>query len=225
MLKSGLALILLGIAQFLIPAPAGIDTWLCRWSGISWIAAGLAYVVGFSSIFGKRSTGNLQALHAILMAPYLVVTWILWFLQTRLSREPVCNEVAPGVWVGARCSPKSLPPNLALVVDMTCEIPEDPAIVRRYPYRCVSTLDTAVPNPTAFREIVELVTVQDGPVYIHCALGHGRSATVAVAVLIARKHAATIDEAIAVVKAVRPGIKVNALQRQALETWVSSSLS
>jgi protein-tyrosine phosphatase len=56
----------------------------------------------------------------------------------------------------------------------------------------------------------------EGPVYVHCALGHGRSATVVVAYLVATGRAATVQEGLASLRSKRPGVSLLAPQLDVL---------
>ena len=57
-------------------------------------------------------------------------------------------------------------------------------------------------------------------VLVHCAHGHGRSATVLAAVLIAEGQARGVDDAEGLLKAQRPRVRLNARQRAALKQWL-----
>lgn len=65
-------------------------------------------------------------------------------------------------------------------------------------------------------ELVRKVARWQGGVYIHCASGHGRSATVAAAVLMVRGLAADAKAAENLMKRVRPGIRLSLGQRRLL---------
>ena len=82
-------------------------------------------------------------------------------------------------------------------------------------------LEAAAPNLRAFDKRIRTLAHSSGPVYVHCALGHGRSALVVAAVLIARGLASNADEAQARVKAARPGLGLNKAQRAFLSKWHS----
>jgi protein-tyrosine phosphatase len=62
--------------------------------------------------------------------------------------------------------------------------------------------------------MVERVAAVDCPVYVHCAHGYGRAAMLAAAVLIARGHAANLDEAERLLKRARPKIHLARRQRR-----------
>lgn len=55
--------------------------------------------------------------------------------------------------------------------------------------------------------------------FVHCAHGHGRSATVLGAVLIALGEAGTVDEAVKLMQKSRPRVRLNNRQRAALSAW------
>lgn len=61
----------------------------------------------------------------------------------------------------------------------------------------------AAPSPAAIQQGVEWVQrelAEGRSVYIHCAHGHGRSATVLAAVLIATGQSATAEQAVALMR-------------------------
>jgi protein-tyrosine phosphatase len=58
--------------------------------------------------------------------------------------------------------------------------------------------------------------VDPTPVYVHCAVGHGRSATFVAAYLLASGAADSPQQAIAFLKARRPGVHINSAQQAAL---------
>ena len=59
------------------------------------------------------------------------------------------------------------------------------------------------------------------PVLVHCAHGHGRSATLLAAILIATGTAGGGEEALAQLKAARPRVRLNRRQSAALRAWAA----
>jgi protein-tyrosine phosphatase len=57
-------------------------------------------------------------------------------------------------------------------------------------------------------------------VLVHCAHGHGRSATVLCAILISSGEAQDAGDAEALLKAARPRVRLNRRQRAMLEKWM-----
>jgi len=215
-MRYAVLLSLLGAAQVALGFQVGRWAPLFWWSGGSWILVGCAYGFLGPGVFGKRSDGRLTCWSTTLLFPFLAMTWILWHLQRLASREKQCVEVSPGLWLGRRCLSHELPPGIQLVADLTCEFSEPRGIVQRCRYLCLPTLDGAAPQEDRFRELVQTIAEFERPVYVHCALGHGRSATVVAAVLLARGICNTADEAELAVKEVRPGIEINQAQRSLL---------
>ena len=143
------------------------------WSGIAWIAVGIAYYARWPWLFGKRPDGSMALLPRILLFPYLAANWGMWHIRRLRSTEHPSDEVFDGVWVGRRCSMPKLPPN-ALVVDMTAEFVVPRGILTGHRYVCVPTLDATAPDHAAFDALVRDLATDDGPLYIHCAIGHGQ---------------------------------------------------
>lgn len=209
---SGAAVAAAGVALLPRYPLAGV---LSLWFGAAFAAVGAAYFRRTPGVFGKTGDGRLSPLRAALLFPYLVLSTLFWEVKVRLRREPVFHEIAPNLFLGRRPRGASeLPPGTALVVDLTAEFAAAPGIVtaaRRY--RCLPTLDhDAPPNRTAFDALVREVAGYDAPVYVHCAIGRGRSALFVAAVLRARGCAADNDAAWEQVRAARPVVGLSGVQ-------------
>jgi protein-tyrosine phosphatase len=194
--------------------------WLLLWPALSFLLVAAAYAGLGPGVCGKRPDGGLACWAVLLLFPYLLLSWAVWHLQRLLSREAACNEVVPGLWVGRRPLAHELPPGTDLVVDLTAEFPEPRAVVVGRSYVCLPTLDALAPPVGPMRKLVQQVAAWPGTVYIHCAVGHGRSALVAAAVLLARGLAAGPKEAQQLVRKARPGVSLNRPQRRLLELLV-----
>jgi protein-tyrosine phosphatase len=190
--------------------------WLLLWPAFDglWLSAG--YTGLGPRVCGKRPDGRLAWWAVVLLLPYLGLTWLVWHLNRAVSRERPCHEVAPALWVGRRPFAHELPPDVSLVVDLTAEFIAHPEVLRGRTYVCLPTLDLSAPEEKAFQHLVSRVTDWQGTVYVHCAAGHGRSAAVAAAVLIARGLAGSVEEAENVMRKVRPGIRLAPAQRSLL---------
>jgi protein-tyrosine phosphatase len=62
-----------------------------------------------------------------------------------------------------------------------------------------------------------------GPVYVHCALGHGRTATVVLAYLLATGQVATLREGLARLRTLRPGVGLHRQQAELVRRWESGN--
>jgi len=211
-MKNALTLLFISIGQIILAALYPHAAWLLAWSGLGFCAVAVAYAFQKPRVFGKRLNGTLAWGPCVLLLPYLLLTWLLWYCQMRFSREAVCNEVAPGLWLGRRASLKELPPGITLVVDLTSEFGEPHGLRTGRAYICLPTLDNAAPDLEAFGNVVRQAADWEGGAYIHCALGHGRSALVAAAILMAHGLASSPEAAFARVRQARPGVNLNRSQ-------------
>lgn len=204
-MKYSFLLIVLGVAQLVLAWDNVLAGWLLCWSGISFLAAGLGYGWMGPRVFGKKANGHMAWPHVALLFPFLLFTWGLWHVQRLLAHEAGSHEIAPGLWLGRRPFPADLPPNTALIVDLTAEFPAGRGVTQNRAYLCLPTLDTGVPKLQDLQEVVKQAAQCQGNVYVHCALGHGRSAMIVMAILLAKGLANDVNSAEAIVKAARPG--------------------
>lgn len=188
---------------------------LLLWPALSLSLVSAAYLTRRPALLGKRPSGTLAPWALLLLGPFFLLTWATWHTARLLGREACTHEVAPGVWVGRRPFAHELPEGTQAIVDLTAEFPAAPAVRRHSGYLCVPTLDGTPPDAAALRKLLDELRGKD-KVYLHCASGHGRSATVAAALLIARGIAAGVDEAEAQLRQRRPGIRLNAAQKRLL---------
>jgi len=217
-MRFGILLTLLAICFFLLAL--GAASWwgaaLAGWVTLGAAAPALAYFFDRPGALGKRTDGRLSAAHVIVLLPFFLVTWGAWQLK-RLFGEPTYNAVADALYVGRRpTSERELPAGTSLVVDLTAEFAEVAAVRGRGPagYCCIRALDgRAPPEDEATRAAVRAIAAHEGPIYIHCAVGHGRSAALAAAVLVIRGLAPSVVEAERRMKRVRR-VGLNATQRR-----------
>jgi protein-tyrosine phosphatase len=208
-LGSGLAYLALGSW---LGGPGALMSWL----GLSLFLIGVAYVMGSARLMGKRSDGSFPVLALVVHAPFLISAWLALELRRRRGEAP-WNEVAPGIFVGRMSPLRELPPGVRWVIDLTCEL-VPPRGVRGPTYRCLPTLDGTAPPDETFWPLVKEVAQLDAPVFIHCAAGHGRSATFAAAVMVQRGLAADVDAAEAMMKRQRPRVALGAAQRALVQS-------
>ncbi len=218
-IRNAPALLLIGVAQIALGFLYHSVAWLLGWSGASFIAVGLAYVWQKPGIFGKRPDGTLTPWRVVLLWPYLLFTWVAWYLGSRLSREAPGHLIAPGLWLGRRAYGRELPADISLIVDMTAELSEPASVKQGRTYVGLPTLDGSVPDRAKLRTLVETIRTWQGGVYVHCALGRGRSALVMAAVLLAKGVAPDFAGASQVLKKGRPSVWMNAVQRAYMDRW------
>lgn len=185
------------------------------WPVLILVLIGAAYAAPGAAVFGKRAAGSLPPWTWVLLLPYLAFTWGIWKLKRKVSKEPFYNEVAPGLWVGRRVLGEELPEGVQVIADVTCESAEPSTALRVCEYRSLPTLNYSVPQRAPFEALVADLAGREG-VYIHCAQGHGRSATLAAGVLLRKGLAQTWEDAVGMVVAARPKVHLEPCQEQFL---------
>ncbi|QIZ69587.1 dual specificity protein phosphatase family protein [Oxynema aestuarii] len=193
--------------------------WLFLWPAVSfWLVAAAYAGLGYR-VFGKQDNGRLAIWALMLMLPYLLVRWGIWHLEHRILKEDCYNEVAPGIFLGRRAFARELPQDINLIVDLTAEFPVLKEVIEGKSYVCLPTLDASVPSEAEFQKLVEQLVDWEGNIYLHCAIGHGRSATVAGALLIARGLADNAREAEEMLKTARPWVNLSQSQKGLLQQF------
>ena len=208
---------LIGIILGSFARGGGVSAPLFVWLGLCFVIMGWAYALGEPRIFGKRADGSLAFFRVFLLLPYVAVVGLVWHAQRAFSREPLYHLVDRGLYLGAWPRVGDCPKDVDLVVDLTAELPRDAQ--GSFEYWLVPTLDGCSPTIEKLTELAERLAKHEGAVYLHCAAGHGRSATVAAAVMVLRGSQPTVEDAIAHLRTTRPGVRVNAVQRAVLDAW------
>jgi protein-tyrosine phosphatase len=213
------------LAAVLLIDAASVGRWAWRlaWPAVSFLVVSLAYAGAGPGLLGKRSDGTIAGWAVVLLLPFFALTWALWHLQRRLSRAEPAHQVVPGLWVGRRPLPWELPGAVTLVVDLTGEFRELAGVRAGRTYICLPTLDGMTPDPADLRRAVDAVANWEGPVYIHCAVGHGRTGLFAAAVLVARGLAPDVPAAVRMLRGVRANIRLNPAQRRCVEALVATT--
>ncbi|WP_437966577.1 dual specificity protein phosphatase family protein [Sorangium sp. So ce260] len=214
-MRYGILFIALSASIAALAVVAGGAALVLLWAALSFFLVGAAYLSRRPALLGKQPDGTLASWALVLLGPYFLLAWAIWRAERLLRRADCANEVAPGLWVGRRPFAHELPAGVRLVVDLTAELPAAPAIRRHPGYVCVPVLDGTGPELAALRELLRRLRDEDG-VYVHCASGHGRSATLATALLLDRGPAARVEEVEAQLRQRRPGIRLSAAQRELL---------
>src|ERR1041384_511535 len=203
------------IAAAFIALAIWTRVWILLWPAVVLVAVAIVYLAQAPGAFGKRPGGTLAWWAWLAWAPIFGYMRLLHELARSLTDEPVANEVAPGVWVGRRPRRHELPPGIAIVVDLCAELAAAPGVATGRGYLSIPTLDATSPTPDQIAGAVDTMLAAGGPVFVHCAFGHGRSATVAAALLI-RRGDATLEDVEGKLRARRPRIGLNPHQRRAL---------
>jgi hypothetical protein len=182
-----------------------------------------AYARNRPGIWGKDSRGRLHPLSLILFAPLHLINQVNYQFMRLGPQRVAVAEVVPGLFLGRRLarSESQLPGRLrfASVLDLTSEFPEPGFVSQGRNYLCVPVLDRTAPTHPQLRQALDYLrnALPAGPVYVHCAFGLSRSATVVAAHLLATGAESTLESALERVAAVRPGVFFTSDQRRRLQ--------
>lgn len=224
--KFGFVFILLGGALAWLGFDASSILWkiICFSCALASASLGTAYVLNWPGLLGKKRTGALLASSYLLFWPYHLLSYAS-LAMFRLMRVVPFQELVPGLFLGGRLlsweQRKSAPLANASVLDLTSEFCEVGFFRMKHPYLCIPLLDGTAPNKDELRAGVDFITEQlrARPVYIHCAMGHGRGATFAIAWLVASGRMRNIEEALSYVRSKRPGVKIREGQMRAIREF------
>lgn len=200
------------------------------WTAIGFLILAAAYAGAGPRVFGKRDTGRHAVLCRLLLAPYFVLNAVVWRFHRAVSREPAFAEVTPNLFFGRRLTNAEAHSAAAqsrwhAVLDLAPEFAEAPSLRALPGYRSLPVLDATAPTPDQLRSATDWLTaaVAAGPTYVHCALGHGRTGCVVVAYLLAIGAVSSVAEGVRLLRARRPGVRLNRTQRAAVAALTSAA--
>ncbi|MHC4876997.1 MAG: phosphatase domain-containing protein [Planctomycetota bacterium] len=220
-MKYGLAFSLVAATLSYYAVRDGSWAFLLLWPALSSALVAVAYFVRLPAIFGKRRDGSMRPVNVALLLPYLLYLWGIWHIIRLISRESAVDFLEPDVFVGRRLLPHELAIHPKVIVDLTCEFPEPSAIRAAVKYISFPVLDASTPDTEAILNFAQTLSSQEHPIFIHCAQGHGRTALIASALLLARGLAKDTEDALSQVQAVRPLAQLNGLQSDVLRQTAS----
>ena len=209
----GVLFLVIGVAYLAMGWKLGVAGAPVAWMGLACVYVAGAYLVNRPALLGKRADGARHRA-AVLLWPYLGSVWVAWWLR-RWVAETCWHEIAPGLFLGRRPRLNELPASTAMIVDLAAELP--PSTRAGVAYRGLPTLDGGAPDDATFVALVREISAFTGGVYIHCAAGRGRSATVLAAVLIDKGLATGLEDAVAVMRQQRKRVHLTGVQRQLIQ--------
>lgn len=191
-----------------------------------WPAAALGIVAaayyGVGPGIYRKSVGALPLSTQFVLAPVLLGQHVSLAYYRRQCRP--WDEVCPGVLIGRKLSDgeagEALHQGVTAVLDLTAEFSEAAPFLAAN-YRHLPILDLTAPTPDQLREAAEFISVEAGrgKVYVHCKIGYSRSAAAVGAYLLSSGQAASAEEAVELLRKVRPSIVVRPEVLEALRSF------
>jgi protein-tyrosine phosphatase len=202
-------------------AGGGIALLLC-WPALSLLLVAFNYAWAGANGF-QKSAGRHSLAVRLLFAPYLLGARLnarLWTL-----RNPRSDSIAEGVWLGRLPDADAMQSGgFSALLDLTAELPAP-----RGPWRYANLpwLDMVTPTQQQLIEAAERIETLrgGGQMLVACALGYSRSAAAVATWLRLYGGASTMANAVAQVRARRPGVVLGPALLAALddaETWIAS---
>ena len=225
-MKFGVYFCISALACLLIAADIP-DLWgkaLFGYLGFSMGLLSAAYFADRPGWMFKRPDGRIRLVGYLLFLPYQFFNHLAWRMVVALSREPPYHEIVPGLFLGRRLHRgeahrfESL--GMAAVLDLTCEFAE-PSFLTQVDSPCLPILDATAPRLDQLEQGIDWLADRhtQGPVYVHCAAGHGRSATFVAGYLLKSQAAQDAADAVAEVAQRRPRIRLVPAQLRVLEAY------
>ncbi|MEO7317743.1 MAG: phosphatase PAP2/dual specificity phosphatase family protein [Chthoniobacteraceae bacterium] len=193
-------------------------TFIFVWPAFAFGVGAFGYAGLGGDIYRKRG-GRLTWPTKLLFGPLLFLQRLSWIYYRGKSAR--WNEVTPQVWIGALPTPEiareAIAAGVTAVLDLTVEFSgAEPFLKTRY---CnLQVLDLTAPNGSQLAEAVRFIEQESarGIVFIHCKAGYSRTAGAVGAWLLETGWARSVEEVVAQLEAIRPGIVIRPEIREAL---------
>lgn len=214
-------------------------------AGLWWLLVAVEGQLSFcflalATVYGLRSAGipieeisfpsPWPSVMWTILFPYVAVGGLVLNLSRWFDREGLLNRVVPGLYIGRRPFPSERTTLTKAGIDAVLNLCwEFPGLSRIEEERGLETarvpiLDGSAPSRRQFQEACARVAqwrAEGRVVLIHCAQGHGRTSTIAAAVLCRLGLASSVEDALDQICAARPRARPSPRQRSALDQFVS----
>ncbi|OOE35344.1 hypothetical protein BZG05_04735 [Salinivibrio kushneri] len=186
---------------------------LFAWCAAAFFAVSIAYWRNQPRLFRKRQSGQLPRISQWMFAPFFAFTHLYNRWARKRDITPPVQQVAPGLYVGARLTDKDIPDLQAQGIDGILDVTAEFESIDRFTqsqavsYLSVPVLDHAYPSRSQLMRALQWLHQQrqaEHKVVVHCALGRGRSVMVVAAYLWALSPQKTLDEMLDAIKTIRP---------------------
>ena len=189
--------------------------WLWPWGAVLlWPATSLGIVAsayfGLGPVIFRKTDGEVHWSARLVLAPCLLGQQLSLLYYQRQCRP--WDKIAPTVSIGRVLdhdeAEEAVRLGVTAVLDLTAEFSETKPF--RLVYRNIPILDLTAPSIEQLQEMATFIDEESrkGIVYVHCKIGYSRTAGAAAAYLLQTGKASGVNEAIEMLRQVRPSIVV-----------------
>jgi membrane-associated phospholipid phosphatase len=184
--------------------------WPLVWPAFMFVLLAAAYLGVGPRVFRKLN-GKLPLNVQVIYGPYLVGLWISrgWFNRNAPPWYAVQGDLLIGRVLTAAEARRLVDSGCAAVLDLTAEHTA-PVPLRSIHYLNAPVLDLTIPDEAQRAAAIDFIDrhIRKGPVFIHCGLGRSRSAAIIVRYLLHSRRVQDASEALAVLRAVHPKVRI-----------------
>lgn len=228
-MRYGLTFLLLGLvcAAYVFIASHPVIRIAFASGSLCFIIMGLGFLRLGPRIFLKQPHGRLHPLSYALYWPYHIVNAVSMLGVAKLKHENALDMILPNLYLGRHLTLLergiARDSKIEAVLDVTSEFARCAPLRGASHYKCIPLLDTYAASVDQLQEGANFIEahISQRPVFVHCAMGHGRSATMAAAYLLHSEQAASVDEALQFLRGRRPEVGFSISQRAALEAFAA----
>jgi hypothetical protein len=195
---------------------------LALWPSLSFALVAAGYFRLGPAVYGKSLDGKLAIANQLLLLPYLIYLWSVWYAIRLVKREPAYDQLTTNIFIGRRLLPHELPEHIEHVIDLTSEFRKLTSL-RSTSYHSFPILDAFVPPLEMLQYWVSQTAELSGNIYIHCAEGHGRTGLFAAALLLHTGHSQTPSDAVRYIQSKRPLVRLGKPQLNFLTKFHAAS--
>jgi hypothetical protein len=193
-----------------------------------WPATALGIVAsayfGVGPIIFHKAEGKLPWSTRFVLAPCLLGQYLSLLYYRSQCRS--WDEITPRLWIGGklgvRSAKRAVSGGVIAVLDLSAEFSEANPL-RNVIYRNIPVLDLTAPTQVQLVEMSEFIGnhSRSGVVYVHCKIGYSRSAAAVGAYLMMSGKANSAEEALTIIRRVRPSIVIRSEVISALSEFAS----
>lgn len=167
---------------------------LMLWCACNFYLIAIAYFCNFSKILMKDKNGQIPFWVTIFFFPFRMLLHFSFLLSRLFKKTNTLKQINQNIYCGPRVVYGSIPEAVDAIIDLTYEFSEASKIKEGKAYYSFPILDGMPPSDAKIVEFIQ--NIKEKPVYIHCAMGHGRTSMFTILYLIIHKYVENYDESL-----------------------------